>query len=853
MAVNYQSNEVELKQVHEGTQKIMHFSKSLRTLGLLVISTFFAGSLVMPAQASVSVTPLYLSFESGDAYGAEVGKPAVTGSHAWGSWYPGATTAISTGTLPGSHEGQALDFIKAKTAAAWSGFTMFDSAGVSQFTDNDHPSITMDYYNSESTSTAVELKLETTKGLAGPAAYKALLAAPGWNALTFNFTTGKSWSASTLWSRVSVIPGFGSDNGLTGSNAKANDQHYYIDNVSVNGGTISDVSGSGPAPAPSPTASAKPIYVNFEIGDGYGSAIGNSVGGLGAFGNGVATIATSVSGHSDKALKFVKTSAGQPWSGALIAMGGTAVRFTNSDLKTIAFDYFSPDNVTSPVEVKIEDPTNPDIRAVAVQSAAPGWNSLTFDLSTDTSWSAAAVYSNIAIIPNYGVDAKPSVSTSVSNAGQSYYIDNISLNGGTSSDVGSPTSPSASPSASSSSNACINKPAIRLLTPDVMDATQNNNQPTWWGGASDYNDQDTMVYAHYYPVGSTITLTYQTFGSNCKAYGAGISVYLAVNAQYSGSQTSFTNTDSDGAITVIKAHASGCVPPYCAGDQTVLMQKTNAQGQVTFTLVNTNKTSPENKPTDIGQNVPGGVNALGSNLSPSFSDFTPGVNNAPATGAGGSNKASGEAIDRLLPHFVNGEGGVTAPANVTATKGTAKSLTFTVKNTSGQLVTNAAVTVTTDDGGTLTSPDSSTGTPDLVGLTTVNGTTDATGKITVVANSANTGSQNITVSYVPTTGDSSLKALNGSTKITWAAAVVKVSQTIGAVGTSVKVSKTITLPAKTNKSLTIRWTTSTPKVCSVTSGKVKGLKAGACKISGTNAGNASTNPVTKAVTITVKK
>ena len=83
--------------------------------------------------------------------------------------------------------------------------------------------------------------------------------------------------------------------------------------------------------------------------------------------------------------------------------------------------------------------------------------------------------------------------------------------------------------------------------------------------------------------------------------------------------------------------------------------------------------------------------------------------------------------------------------------------------------------------------------------------------------------------------------------------VVKVAQTIGSVVTSVKVGKTITLPAKTSKALVIKWTTSTSKICSISAGKVKGLKIGTCKISGTNAGNTKTKAVTKAVTISVKK
>ena len=80
----------------------------------------------------------------------------------------------------------------------------------------------------------------------------------------------------------------------------------------------------------------------------------------------------------------------------------------------------------------------------------------------------------------------------------------------------------------------------------------------------------------------------------------------------------------------------------------------------------------------------------------------------------------------------------------------------------------------------------------------------------------------------------------------------KSAQTIGSVATSVKVKGTLTLPAKTNKALSIAWTSSTKTICTISAGKVKGIKKGICRITGKNAGNANYLPVTVAKTITVK-
>jgi len=57
------------------------------------------------------------------------------------------------------------------------------------------------------------------------------------------------------------------------------------------------------------------------------------------------------------------------------------------------------------------------------------------------------------------------------------------------------------------------------------------------------------------------------------------------------------------------------------------------------------------------------------------------------------------------------------------------------------------------------------------------------------------------------------------------------------------------LPKKTSASLNITWTTSTPNVCSIKSGVLRGLIPGSCRITGTNAGNGSFTPVSYAKTI----
>lgn len=83
--------------------------------------------------------------------------------------------------------------------------------------------------------------------------------------------------------------------------------------------------------------------------------------------------------------------------------------------------------------------------------------------------------------------------------------------------------------------------------------------------------------------------------------------------------------------------------------------------------------------------------------------------------------------------------------------------------------------------------------------------------------------------------------------------VGKQTQNIAGVASSLKIANTLKLPAKTTKGLAITWTSSTKSICKVKSGSLKAIKKGACKISGTSAGNASYTAVTLAQSVTIKK
>ena len=820
--------------------------KPVRVAIFALIAALTFGMLSIPAQAAASATPKFLSFETDDSLGAEVAKPSSPG-HLLGSWYDGATTTIFT-TPPAPNTGQVLMFTKAGSAYAWSGFTAFDGGSSTIFTDTAHPVITMDFYSSSLNDIPVELKLEVV-GNPAKSAYKVVKASLGWNQLVFDMSSGaKNWFGTGGYNRVALIPNFGGDQPLAGVNAATNNgQKYFIDNFSVNGGTLADVQTGGPTPDPSPTASPNKIFLSFETDDGNGANSVSESAGLGAFQGATVEIANvpTSGGHSGKGAKFVKSKSGQQYSGFKAIYGSDAYRYTTSANPVISFDYHA--SVASPVQVKLETASGDSVKLTKAASA--GWNSLSFDMSTAAGWSGNVAFNLVAIFPDFSDDANFSSSIVPAND-QIFYLDNISINGGTISDVGTQPTPTSTPTPAPTTVACNpGTPAIRLLAPLT---SEMNFTPTGYDGVWQYIDPGTIVGTHYFPLRSKVAIKYQALDSECKPVAAGTKVFLAVNAAYSRAKTRFLNTYL-GAVNLIEPIPAECAADQWCGDgQTVLEQSADDKGQVTFVLTNLNPISPQAKP--LSQlTLPSGTLLMQSSFSPSFSNYRIDPTNGKATGAGASNLDNHESIDVLWPSFVNGMGSVSQPNDATVTPGTSKTLVYVIRDKDGAAVPNAQVSITTDDGGVLLTPSSASVAADLNGFKTVSATADSQGRVTVVAKSSKKSTQTIMVSYngfVST--DPAVVGTTGYNTLTWGIAqkVATVKPTTFAKG------KFVVLPAKSSKNIAIRWSSLTKAVCSVAKSKgitkVTGLKKGICTVAGTNAGKGIILKLAVSVNLTVK-
>ncbi|CAN2184313.1 Histone H1-like nucleoprotein HC2 [Candidatus Nanopelagicaceae bacterium] len=85
-----------------------------------------------------------------------------------------------------------------------------------------------------------------------------------------------------------------------------------------------------------------------------------------------------------------------------------------------------------------------------------------------------------------------------------------------------------------------------------------------------------------------------------------------------------------------------------------------------------------------------------------------------------------------------------------------------------------------------------------------------------------------------------------------AAADKLVKQTISSIASSIKVGKSLTLPARSVSGLAIKWVSNTKTTCTISGSKLTGKKKGSCSITGKNAGNSNNAALSITKKLTVK-
>lgn len=410
-----------------------------KLLTLTTSMTLALGATVAVGTSAHAVThdPIFITFESNDAVGATVaGFEQAAGSIA-------AIAAAPAGNPAG--DSNAFKF--EKTGAAWAGINLLTpsvNTGIA-LTNAAHPIIELDYYSGSSEATPVTLELNTD--------WKSQVvqeAAPGWNHLTFDFSQNANWvynfdaGPHTNFTTLALFPNFGAsqpnwnntaiDYLYTGAAAAALGDTYYVDNVSINGGTTGDEVTSLASPRVSTS-----ITMTFEADDARGAAAvgpsSNSHWG-GAFDGGGTAIEDAIAGgNGGKALKFTKGGPTQEWPCGVCNWSGmnlinvvddNNIRLTDADHKLITMNYYNPLTVAGPITAKLGS------NVTVVRQADPGWSKLTFDMSEDADWSASTEYTQLALLVNWNDITATHGDNSVE---RNYYIDNVGINGGTTPEI----------------------------------------------------------------------------------------------------------------------------------------------------------------------------------------------------------------------------------------------------------------------------------------------------------------------------------------------------------------------------------------------------------------------------------
>ena len=182
-------------------------------------------------------------------------------------------------------------------------------------------------------------------------------------------------------------------------------------------------------------ATHDPIFMSFEANDVAGAAASGFSQAEGSIAAIDAAPGGNPTGESGNAFKFEKT--GDPWSGInlLLPSLNTGIALTDGTHPTIEMDYYSSASDPSPVTLKLE---KVGLWASEVtQEAAPGWNHLTFDFSQNANWAYAfsdgphPEFDTLALFPNFITSSTDYTYTGAPVvSGGTYYVDNVSINGG---------------------------------------------------------------------------------------------------------------------------------------------------------------------------------------------------------------------------------------------------------------------------------------------------------------------------------------------------------------------------------------------------------------------------------------
>ena len=491
---------------------------------ILVMSASIVG--ISAGAANAASAPVTVTFESNDSSGASLGGSADFGGNA---------SSVVTSTV-GANSSKVGKIVNG-TVECWSGTTFLIEAIGNQLISDTSKVVTLDLY-SEVAIANVMLKIEG--GQTDPARTVSVAhTGSGWEALTFDFATGPAFAPGN-YIKASLFVGF------CGSNHPA---EALFDNVAFPGRTVADVV----IPRTTPTK-----LVNFEAND----TSGYTAGGTGDFGGAVAskTGAAPAGGSVDstQALKIV--SQGECWAGTTFMLAGLKESLVSAGNTTVTANLYAP-AAGKDVMVKLESSVSPGAVEAHV-TTVQGWQRVSFDFS---SYNPAIDWNKASIFPDF------TCVTGTKVAGAEYYLDDVAFNGATTAALSTGGNTGGGDPVPFTGNA-----TVRLAGLDDTNSVNFPNVAGEWVGLG-YARAGVAYRTKLVPVGSTQRLTFVASNSATGAPLANTTVTLVLGKAWAG---------SNAKVSVGSAVASG-VECWCGNAQATVTGVTNAQGLVSFDVVNT--------------------------------------------------------------------------------------------------------------------------------------------------------------------------------------------------------------------------------------------------------------------------
>ena len=491
---------------------------------ILVMSASIVG--ISAGAANAASAPVTVTFESNDTSGAALGGTADFG---------GNVSSVVTSTV-GANSSQVGKIVNG-TVECWSGTTFLIEAIGNQLISDSSKVVTLDLYSTTATD-GVMLKIEG--GQTDPAReVKVAHTGSGWESLTFDFGTGAAFAPGN-YIKASLFAGF------CGS---AHPAEVLFDNVAFPGRTVADVV----IPRTTPTK-----LVNFEAND----TSGYTAGGTGDFGGVVAsktgTAPAGGSVGSTQALKIV--SQGECWAGTTFMLAGLKESLVSAGNTTVTANLYAP-AAGKDVMVKLESSVSSGAAVEAHVTTVQGWQRVSFDFSSYNpaiDWNKASIFADFTCVSGTKVQ------------GAEYYLDDVAFNGATT--VALDTSGN---NGGGDPDPFTGNATVRLAG---LDDTNSVNLPAVageWVGLG-YARAGVSYRTKLVPVGSTQTLTFVASDSANGAPLANTTVTLVLGKAWA---------NSNAKLSVGSAVASG-VECWCGNAQATVTGVTNAQGLVSFDVVN---------------------------------------------------------------------------------------------------------------------------------------------------------------------------------------------------------------------------------------------------------------------------